>query len=315
MIHKKPLVSIITAIFNGQDTLEDCYQSVIGQTYKNFEWLMIDDQSTDSSFDMISNWKDSRICLWQTCTNTGGPAAPRNLAVEKSKGEFIAILDQDDIWDSDKLERQLDFMEKNKDIALLSCNMRVIGDRAHSVMRRREAIRKPGLLYPAADDIYRENPFLASTIIMRRFIFEDVGGFDERPEVCGRDEWELAIRISLKYRTAFNGDHIAGSYRLHRNNLSHTVSPLFGINYTGMNYIRNKHDHRFPDSLVKNVRARDCYNMARDALNSGEMDIFEEQISKAACYRSYYKWKGLFLRYKKYCKALVFMDNFDSSDK
>jgi len=139
--------------------------------------------------------------------------------------------------------------------------------------------------------------FYPQAIILRRFIIEDIGGFDERPEVCGRDEWELAIRVSLKYRAAFNGDHIAGSYRSHQRNLSLAISPSFG-----MNYLRNKHDHRFPDSLVRDVRGRDCYNIARAALNSGEMDVFEEQISTAASYRSYYKWKGLFLKYKKYCQ-------------
>ena len=288
-------------MFNGQDTLDDCYRSVISQTYKDFEWLVVDDQSTDHSFEMISNLPDSRIRLLQTSANTGGPAAPRNLAVDNSKGEFIAILDQDDIWDPDKLERQLDFMEKNRDIGFLSCNMRVIDDCAQRVTRA--AIRKPGLRYPDADDIYRENPFLSSAIILRRFIIEDIGGFDECPEVCGRDEWELAIRVSLKYRTAFNGDHIAGSYRSHQNNLSLAILPSFGIGY-----LRNKHDHRFPDSLVRDVRGRDCYNIARGAFSSGEMDVFEEQISRAASYRSFYKWKGIFLKYKKYCKALAFME-------
>jgi len=292
-MQKNPLVSIITGIFNGQSMLEECYRSVVAQTYKNFEWLVVDDRSTDNSLDMISNWQDGRIRVLQTATNTGGPAAPRNLAVAKSQGEYIAILDQDDMWDADKLEKQLEFMEKHKEAGLLSSNLRVIGSREQK--GKRPGIRKPGLIYPGADDIYRENPFLSSAIIMRRFVVEDVGGFDEHPEMRGRDEWELAIRISLKYRTAFNGNHIAGIYRLHQNNLSRSIS-----SFVGMDYIRNKHDHHFSDGLVRDVRARDCYNKAREALNSGAMAIFDEQISKATNYRSYYKWKGLFLKYEKY---------------
>ena len=291
-MQKNPLVSIITGIFNGQDMLEECYRSVVAQTYKKFEWLVVDDQSTDNSLDMISNWQDARIRVLQTATNTKGPAAPRNLAVAKSNGDYIAILDQDDTWSADKLERQLEFMENHKDVGLLSSNLRIVGD--YEQKHKRPGIRKPGLTFPVSDEIYRENPFLSSAIIMRRFAVENVGGFDEHPQVRGRDEWELAIRISLKYRTAFNGDHIAGIHRLHKSNLSHCIS-----SFVGMDYIRDKHDHHFSDSLMRSVRARDCYNRARDALNSGAMAIFDEQISKATSYRSFYKWKGLFLKYKK----------------
>jgi len=293
LMQKKPLVSIITGIFNGQGMIEECYRSVVAQTYQNFEWMVVDDRSTDNSLDIISNWQDARIHVLQTASNTGGPAAPRNLAIAGSKGDYIALLDQDDTWDPDKLERQLEFMERHKEIALLSGNLRVVGESKQK--KKRPGIRKSGLIYPGADEIYRENPFLSSAIIMGRLAVEDVGRFDEHPEARGRDEWELAIRISLKYRTAFNGNHIAGTYRLHRNNLSRSIS-----SFVGMDYIRNKHDHHFPDSLVRDVRARDCYNMARDALNSGTMKIFDEQISKAASYHPYYKWKGLFLKYKKY---------------
>lgn len=291
MIQKEPLVSVITGIFNGEGMIEECYRSVVAQTYKNFEWLIVDDHSTDKSLETISNWQDARIRVLQTATNSGGPAAPRNLAVANSKGAYIAILDQDDMWEADKLERQLDFMVKHKEIGLLSSNLRVFGNSEQK--GKRQCIKRSGLIYPGADDIYRENPFLSSSIIMRHFAVEDAGGFDEHPEMRGRDEWELAIRISLKYRTAFDGNHIAGTYRLHQNNLSRSIS-----SFVGMDYIRNKHDHNFSESLVRDVRARDCYNMARDALNSGEMAIFDEKIAKAASYRSHYKWKGLFLKYK-----------------
>jgi len=297
-MQKKPLVSVITAVFNGQDTLEECRQSVIAQKYVNIEWLIVDDQSTDNSFNIISNWQDSRIRLSQTASNTGGPAAPRNLAFALSKGDYIAILDQDDLWDYDKLERQIDFMEKYKDIGLLSSNLRV-ADHSRK-MRKRPGIRKSGLIYPTSDDIYRENPFLSSAIIMRRIAVEDVGGFDEHPDLCGMDEWELAIRISMKYKTAFNGNHIAGTYRVHQKNLSFFISPS-----AGMDYVRNKHDGHYSESLVRDVRARDCYNEARHALISGQMAVYHDHISRAARYRSFYTWKGIYLKYKFYILKLA----------
>lgn len=292
-MQKKSLVSIVTGVFNGQGTLEECHRSVIDQTYDNFEWLVVDDRSTDNSFDIISNWKDARIRVLQTASNTGSAAAPRNIAIAKSKGDYIAILDQDDLWYADKLKRQIEFMEIHEDIGLFSSNLIAVGD--HKQKDLHFCIKKPGLIYPRPDDVYRENPFLSSATIIRRHTIEDVGGFDEHQELHGLSDVELAIRVSLKYRTAFNGNHIAGVYRLHHSNISRSV-----LSFIRMEYIRNKHDQNFSDSLVRDVRARDCYNNARYALNSGAMAIFDEQISKAASYRSHYRWKGLFLKYKNW---------------
>ncbi len=286
-----PLVSIITAVFNARDMLEECRRSVIAQKFRNYEWLIIDDQSNDNSFEILSHWRDSKIRVSRTSANTGGPAAPRNLALGLAKGDYIAILDQDDLWDADKLERQVEFMEKHREVGLLSGNLRVASHGEGNY--RRPYLRKGGLIYPSADDVYRENPFLSSAIIMRRSVVDDMGGFDEHPEVRGMDEWELAIRISLKYKTAFDGSHIAGIHRFHRNNLSLSISSS-----AGMEFIRDKHDHHFSNSLVRDVRARDCYNKARNALIAGMMPDYREQISKAAGYRSFYRWKGLYLKNK-----------------
>jgi glycosyltransferase involved in cell wall biosynthesis len=93
---------------------------------------------------------DPRIHIFQTPANTGGPAAPRNLAISHAKGEYIAILDQDDLWEPDKLEKQVAFLEKHPDIGLLSSNLRLI-DLAGRENRRRESasrvslFRLPGL--------------------------------------------------------------------------------------------------------------------------------------------------------------------------
>lgn len=211
--------------------------------------------------------------------------------LENAKGDLIALLDADDLWDSDKLQRQLDFMERDTDIVFLSSNLRLVDDINRKI---EDCIRKRRIVYPKASDIYRENPFLSSSIIAKRSVVEDVGGFDESHELLGRDEWDLAIRVSLKYKAAFDGKHIAGTYRWHEGNLSHDIlSPL-----SSMEYLRDKYDQYFPPSLIRDVRARDCYNVAKNALRMGELKVFEEHIKKASRYRGYYRWKGAFIRCK-----------------
>lgn len=111
---ESPLVSIITPNYNCEKFINDTIESVLSQTYKNWELLIIDDCSKDKSLDRVQEFikKDSRIKLIKMEMNSGA-ALCRNKGIEFAKGKYIAFLDSDDIWLSKKLEKQIDFMEKN----------------------------------------------------------------------------------------------------------------------------------------------------------------------------------------------------------
>jgi glycosyltransferase involved in cell wall biosynthesis len=108
------LVSIITPSYNCEKFISGTIHSVLDQTYKNWELLIVDDQSTDNSVRIITQFlkEDNRIQLFRQKVNSG-VAICRNLAIEKSKGEFIAFLDSDDLWLPKKLSIQISFMIKN----------------------------------------------------------------------------------------------------------------------------------------------------------------------------------------------------------
>ncbi|RUA05759.1 MAG: glycosyltransferase family 2 protein [Gammaproteobacteria bacterium] len=108
------LVSIITPSYNSEDFISFTIKSVLDQTYQNWEMIIIDDCSTDNSTEIIQGYiqKDSRIKLIYTKKNSG-PSAARNLAIEISKGRYIAFLDADDIWLPHKLKTQIQFMNDN----------------------------------------------------------------------------------------------------------------------------------------------------------------------------------------------------------
>ena len=112
---KKSLVSIITPAFNCKDTIKETYESIKKQTYGFWEWIVIEDHSSDGSFEYIKEIidGDDRVILLQTPQNSGAAVA-RNLGIEKAKGKYIAFLDADDLWKEDKLSHQIAFMnEKN----------------------------------------------------------------------------------------------------------------------------------------------------------------------------------------------------------
>lgn len=111
---KEEKVTIITPVYNCEEFIEETINSVIAQTYKNWELLLIDDCSTDQSNRIIKEYikKDSRIKYFRTKKNSGAAIA-RNIALDKSTGRFIAYLDADDLWKEDKLEKQINFMLEN----------------------------------------------------------------------------------------------------------------------------------------------------------------------------------------------------------
>lgn len=103
------LVSVIMPSFNTEKYIKDAINSVLGQTYKNIELIIVDDCSTDNSVDVIKKYDDPKIKLIVNKCNKGA-AFSRNIALIESKGEWIAFLDSDDIWEPKKLEEQIRFM-------------------------------------------------------------------------------------------------------------------------------------------------------------------------------------------------------------
>lgn len=108
-------VSIITPIYNSELFIDDTIASVINQTYENWELLLVDDCSTDSSAEKIKKFllKDDRLKYYRLEKNSGAAVA-RNFALKNSSGRFVAYLDADDIWEKDKLEKQVKFMLDNQ---------------------------------------------------------------------------------------------------------------------------------------------------------------------------------------------------------
>lgn len=109
------LVTIVTPCYNSQQTILQTIESVIKQTYPNWEMLIVDDCSTDGTADIVKRYEniDSRIKYFKTELNSGSPSLPRNIGIDNAQGKYIAFLDADDIWLPNKLELQISSLEQN----------------------------------------------------------------------------------------------------------------------------------------------------------------------------------------------------------
>lgn len=125
-------VSVIIPMHNSSKHIEECVSSVLQQTYKNIEVIIVDDASEDNSLELLKNFKDNRIKIIELKQNVGAALA-RNKGIENATGELICFLDSDDYWFLDKLEKQVSFIEDNNYIFVYGAYEYLKMDRKHKV--------------------------------------------------------------------------------------------------------------------------------------------------------------------------------------
>lgn len=127
MIHKekiiKPLVTVFIPVYNAELYIGECLESIIYQDYKNIEILIINDGSTDASVDIIKKFDDNRIRILNNTENMGLPYT-RNRGLLEAKGKYLMLIDSDDICFRDRIEKQVEFMEKNTEVDVVSSRVR-----------------------------------------------------------------------------------------------------------------------------------------------------------------------------------------------
>jgi glycosyltransferase involved in cell wall biosynthesis len=161
-----PLVSVIIPFFNRIELLNKALESTLNQTYRNIEIILINDGSTESLDDLIRD--DPRIIFFEQ--KNAGPSVARNLGIAKSRGDYIAFLDSDDLFFSDKIETQVVSMERHR-VALLSHTSFIYVDEFGNEIKKINSGKFQGRLYPK---IFLHCPIATSTVMMRREI-KDLG--------------------------------------------------------------------------------------------------------------------------------------------
>ena len=115
------LVSVVIPVYNAENLINSCLDSVLNQTYKNIEIIVVNDGSTDSTSDVLDEYrrKSSSVNLQIVHQVNSGPSVARNVGIRLARGKYIAFLDSDDIWRADKIEKQMEFLSKNPGVVIL----------------------------------------------------------------------------------------------------------------------------------------------------------------------------------------------------
>jgi glycosyltransferase involved in cell wall biosynthesis len=211
-------VSVVLPIFNGERYLAQAIESVLAQTYSNYEILAVNDGSKDSSGEIAQAYLHTNKIRYLEQVNAG-VANARNTAIANASGEFIAFLDQDDLWAPDKLANQVAYLASNPDVALVHCRVACID---HSGAR----ISCAGLVHVGetsgycAEQLLTGNHIAVLTVVVRRCCLEQVGFLNQH--YAPSDDWDLWLRIALRYPLGFLDAELA-KYRVHDSNESKNI--------------------------------------------------------------------------------------------
>ncbi len=210
-----PLVTVLMPVFNGEKFLSQAIESILNQTYSNFELLIIDDGSTDNSIQIIESFHDSRIKLIKTPCRLG-LSKSLNLGVRLAKGIYIARMDADDISYPLRFEEQITYLEKNKDCQVISSLIRHIDENGNP--SGTWDIDKVGINSRVIDSILPwENCIAHPTIMIRQEILA-THPYDEK--TIGAEDYELWLRLRYYGVIIHKLPQILLDYRIHDQSIS-----------------------------------------------------------------------------------------------
>ena len=220
VIETSPLVSVIMNCYNGEKYLREAIDSVLSQTYTNWEVIFWDNQSTDSTATIVKSYSDKRIKYFYAPKHSGLYAA-RNCAIEKVNGEYIAFLDSDDIWYAEKLEEQLKLFVDNE-VGFVCSNYNILNSQSNQI---RKAFTKPipcGYVFRLLAQDYRVGLL---TLIIKKSAFDSLKEkFNSKFDIIG--DYDAVFRLAMNFKMNASQEILA-IYRAHAKNYSNDRKLFF----------------------------------------------------------------------------------------
>lgn len=206
------LVSVVISCYNHEDYLGEAIESVLAQTYPHFEVIVVDDGSTDGSWNVARSFSRVR-CFKQE--NAGTPAATRNRGLQESRGEYVVFLDGDDRLLPNALETGVRYLQASPDCAFAA-------GRCHAINNQQKCLTTLPSINES--DHYRalliKNYILTpGSVIFRRTVVDELRGFNPSIEIKGSDDYDMYLRVAAKWPICYHEDMVL-EYREHESNLS-----------------------------------------------------------------------------------------------
>ena len=205
-----PNVSVVVTTYNRCQMLSETIASILNQTFQDFELIIVDNMSDDGTEQFIKSIDDCRVRYFKN-PNYGIIASNRNYGISKSSGFYIAFCDDDDLWKKNKLELQLNYLNKNPNVAMCYSQAEsFLDDKVVSAFTSRRVISGSHFHH-----LLSGNFIPNSSVVIKKQIFKDIGLLNESPHL--REDYEMWLRVSKNYLIHGLTSSLI-RYRLHKNN-------------------------------------------------------------------------------------------------
>ncbi len=250
-------VSVIIPTYNRVEQLRHSVNSVLSQSYNEFELIIVDDASTDHTEEYVKSIKDNRIVYYRMPSNRGASAA-RNKGVDMARYEIIAFQDSDDVWKVDKLEKQMDYWDKNSDHVLIYSAYEYPGIRR--VPDTNDIKQLEGNIFPF---LLLRNTIGTPTILTRKDIFIDQGGFDV--DFRSLEDWDMVIRIARAGTIGYVDDVLVEA-GISQGGISSSISNYFDARCRMIlkYYMEFKEYEIFDDAVLDLFKRAEKYNLLNE---------------------------------------------------
>ncbi len=210
-----PVVSVVIPAYNAAQYLPESIQSVLLQSWQDFEIIIVDDGSTDNTQEVVGAFNSIKI-RYVRQENSGGPSRPRNVGIHHARGKYISLFDSDDLMSRNKLAEAVSFLERYSDLGLVFANFEVCNERGDIFpgtfldecqtfwnLPKKQVGEKWFIIESALayEHLLTENFIGTSGTVIPKAVFLSVGGFDEGTD--GAEDRDMWLRISRRYALGF----------------------------------------------------------------------------------------------------------------
>ena len=264
-------------VYNGEQHLKQAIESVLGQTFVDFELLIIDDGSNDGSGKIINSYEDERIRLVKNKKNKG-IIFSLNKGLALARGEYIARMDADDISLPERLSKQYRFMENNPGVALVGCWAKIIGEDGRPLNDKRLPSKHGEIKF----NLLFRNPFIHSSIFFRKNLIKAMGGYDYNYKHA--EDFALYSKLIKNNLKTVNLPEFLIKFRVHGGSIGQTTSTKSIQDKTAAKIMMENINNYFPtDSrVVEMIRGGEKINKIKNLLKtlSAHKKIFQVYATK-----------------------------------
>ena len=280
-----PLVSVVIPTYNRRGMVQDAIDSVFSQTYRPLELIVVDSGSNDGTKEAVLGLDKGVIYLE---SKTKGPSSARNMGISSATGDYIAFLDDDDLWHPEKIEIQIEFLKRHPDVAMVSSD---------TVSQDEDITPKNepwifGDLYPR---LFMESFVSTPTVVVRRDVVEEVGGFNEK--YIRAEDYDLWLKIAKVFPIA----HLKAPLVLVRKSPNRLSGDKIDLRITAKKILEGHYDpERISERKFKKRMSDLNIYLGREYMKAGEREKGVE------CFRSAIKLTPLRLRALRYRLRALF---------